>query len=148
MIGSFGGGILDRKEHGPNPRIMQITTDKLLAWAGLSRTARMIASSITGFVAGLTGVLSRGPVFGLVDGFTAGLLLLLGGGLLSWWYFGEKEAFRVVADRSWSWRETVSSRSLIALAIGVCVGLGVWALGLEMPFGRRLGYGALRHETW
>jgi hypothetical protein len=31
MIGSFGGGILDRKEHGPNPRIMQITTDKLLA---------------------------------------------------------------------------------------------------------------------
>jgi hypothetical protein len=37
MIGSFGGGILDRKEHGPNPRIMQITTDKLLVAARPAR---------------------------------------------------------------------------------------------------------------
>jgi hypothetical protein len=30
MLGCSSGGILDRKEHGPNPRIMQIRTDELL----------------------------------------------------------------------------------------------------------------------
>jgi len=31
MLGSSSGGILDRNEHGPNPRIMQYRTDELLA---------------------------------------------------------------------------------------------------------------------
>jgi hypothetical protein len=31
MLGYSSGGILDRKEHGPNPRIMQIMADQLLA---------------------------------------------------------------------------------------------------------------------
>jgi hypothetical protein len=30
MLGYSSGGILDRKEHGPNPRIMQIMADQLL----------------------------------------------------------------------------------------------------------------------
>jgi hypothetical protein len=30
MLGSSSGGILGCKEHGPNPRIAQITTDELL----------------------------------------------------------------------------------------------------------------------
>jgi hypothetical protein len=30
MLGSSSGGILGCKEHGPNPRIVQITTDELL----------------------------------------------------------------------------------------------------------------------
>jgi hypothetical protein len=119
-----------------------------LAWTGLSRTARTIASLIAGLSAGLAGVLSHGPVFGLVDGLMQGCFYLLGGGLLFWWYSGEKEAFRVVADRSWSWRATVSSRSLITLALGACVGLGLWALGLEVAFGRRLGYGSSGLRVW
>jgi hypothetical protein len=30
MLGFSSGGILDRNEHGPNPRITQITADELL----------------------------------------------------------------------------------------------------------------------
>src|SRR6266511_770829 len=31
MLGFSSGGVLDRNEHGPNPRIMQFTDDELLA---------------------------------------------------------------------------------------------------------------------
>src|SRR6266540_2502822 len=47
MLGSSSGGILDRNEHGPNPRIMQYRTDELLAstWAATPSPSRIRPSS-------------------------------------------------------------------------------------------------------
>jgi hypothetical protein len=40
MLGFSSGGILDCREHEPNPRITQITADELLAALSVSKSAR------------------------------------------------------------------------------------------------------------
>jgi hypothetical protein len=69
----------------------------------------------------------QGPAKCESRGVDAGLLLFVGtAGSCFGGTPARRRRFVVVADRSWSWRATVSSRSLIALALGACVGLGLW----------------------
>jgi CPA2 family monovalent cation:H+ antiporter-2 len=57
MLGYSSGGILDRKEHGPNPRIMQIMADQLLAAMHTAALLLELGGVLLGL--GISGQLAR-----------------------------------------------------------------------------------------